>query len=119
MVFQITRSLLIVDEMIDGRVVAADFAGCTLLYLDGAEVHRLGIEGEQSVGEQFAHTEEVLQRLGSLDGSEHTSDGTKDSCLATGRNSACWRWLLEETTVTSRAWKMGEGTSPGSCRCNQ
>ena len=109
MVFQITRSLLIVDEMIDGRVVAADFAGCTLLYLDGAEVHRLGIEGEQSVGEQFAHTEEVLQRLGSLDGSEHTSDGTKDSRLATGRNSACWRWLLEETTVTSRAWKMGEG----------
>ena len=77
MVFQITRSLLIVDEMIDGRVVAADFAGCTLLYLDGAEVHRLGIEGEQSVGEQFAHTEEVLQRLGSLDGSEHTSDGTR------------------------------------------
>lgn len=96
MVFQITRSLLIVDEMIDGRVVAADFAGCTLLYLDGAEVHRLGIEGEQSVGEQFAHTEEVLQRLGSLDGSEHTSDGTKDSCLARGRNSACWRWFLEK-----------------------
>ena len=57
----------------------------------------------------FAHTEEVLQSLGSLDGSEHTSDGTQDSCLATGRNSACWRWLLEETTVTSRAWKMGEG----------
>ena len=85
MVFQITRSLLIVDEMIDGRVVATDFAGCTLLYLDGAEVHRLGIKGEQSVGEQFAHTEEVLQRLGSLDGSEHTSDGTKDSCLATGK----------------------------------
>ena len=70
---QITRSLLIVDEMIDGRVGAADFAGC------------------------------------SLDGSEHTSDGTQDSSLATGRNSACWRWLLEETTITSRAWKMGEG----------
>ena len=107
--FQITRSLLIVDEMIDGRAVAADFAGCTLLYLDGAEVHRLGIEREQSVVAQFAHTEEVLQRLCSLDGSEHTGDGTKDSCLATGRNSACWSWFLEETTVTSRAWKMGEG----------
>nr|DAI70666.1 MAG TPA: hypothetical protein [Caudoviricetes sp.] len=95
--------------MIDGRVVAADFAGCTLLYLDGAEVHRLGIEGEQSVGEQFAHTEDVLQSLGSLDGSEHTGDGTQDSCLATGRNSACWRWLLEETAVTSRAWQVGKG----------
>jgi len=91
------------------RVVAADFAGYTLLHLDGTEVHRLGIEGEQSVGEQFAHTEEVLQRLGSLDGSEHTSDGTKDSCLATGRNSACWRWLLEEATVTCCAWQVGKG----------
>ena len=111
MVFQVTRSLLIVDEMIDGRVVAADFAGCTLLYLDGAEVHRLGIEGQQTVGEQFAYTEEVLQRLGSLDGSQHTGNGTQDSCLATGRNSACWRWFLEEAAVTSRAWKMGEGLS--------
>ena len=100
--------LLIVDEMIDGRVVAADFAGCTLLYLDGAEVHRLGIEGEQSVGEQFAHTEEVLQSLGSLDGSEHASDGTQDSSLATGRNSACWRWLLEEATVAGGAWQVGK-----------
>ena len=109
MVFQITRSLLIVDEMIDGRVVAADFAGCTLLYLDGAEVHRLGIEGEQSVGEQFAHTEEVLQCLGCLDGSEHTGDGSQNACLARGRNSACWRWFLEEATVTSRAWQVGKG----------
>ena len=109
MVLQIAGSLFVIDEMIDGRVVATDFAGCTLLNLDGAEVHRLGVEGEQSVCKQIAYTEEVLQRLGSLDGSEYTSDGTKDSCLATGRNSACWRWLLEETTVTSRAWKMGEG----------
>ena len=109
MVLQIAGSLFVIDEMIDGRVVAADFAGCTLLYLDGAEVHRLGVEGEQSVCKQIAHTEEVLQRLGSLDGSEHTSDGTKDSCLATGRNSACWRWLLEEATVTCCAWEMGKG----------
>ena len=109
MVLQIAGSLLIVDEMINGRVVAADFAGCTLLYLDGAEVHRLGIEGEQSVGEQFAHTEEVLQCLGCLDGSEHTGDGSKDSCLARGRNSACWRWFLEEATVTCRAWQVGKG----------
>ena len=57
-------------------LVAADFAGCTLLHLDGAEVHCLGIEGEQSVGEQFAYTEDVLQCLGSLNGSEHTGDGS-------------------------------------------
>lgn len=57
MVLQIAGCLLVIDEMVDGRVVAADFAGCTLLHLDGAEVHRLGIEGEQSVGEQIAYTE--------------------------------------------------------------
>ena len=109
MVLQIAGCLLIIDEMIDGRVVATDFAGCTLLHLDGAEVHRLGIEGKQTVGEQFAYTEEILQCLGSLDGSEHSGDGTQDACLATGRNSACWRWFLEEATVTCRAWEMGKG----------
>ena len=109
MVLQIAGSLLVIDEMIDGRVVATDFAGCTLLYLDGAEVHRLGVEGEQSVCKQIAYTEEVLQRLGCLDGSEHSGDGTQNACLATGRNSAYWRWLLEEATVTCRAWQMGEG----------
>ncbi len=59
----------------------------------------------RSVGEQFAYTEEVLQSLGCLNGSEHTGDGTQDACLATGRNSACWRWFLEEAAVTCRAWK--------------
>ena len=111
MVLQIAGCLLVIDEMIDSRVVAADFAGCTLLHLDGAEVHRLGIEGKQTVGKQFAYTEEVLQSLCCLNGSEHTGNGTQYASLATGRNSACWRWLLEETTVTSRAWKMGEGLS--------
>lgn len=109
MVLQIAGCLLIIDEMIDGRVVAADFAGCTLLHLDGAEVHRLGIEGKQTVGEQFTHTEEVLQCLGCLDGSEHSGDGTQDACLTTGRNGACWRWFLEEAAVTCRAWEMGKG----------
>ncbi len=107
MVLQIAGCLLVIDEMVDGRVVAADFAGCTLLHLDGAEVHRLGIEGEQSVGEQFAYTEEVLQSLCCLNGSEHTGDGSQNSCLTTGRNSACWRWLLEEAAVTCRAWQDG------------
>ena len=109
MVLQIAGSLFVIDEMIDGRVVATDFAGCTLLYLDGAEVHRLGVEGEQSVGKQIAYTEEVLQSLCCLDGSEHSGDGTQNACLATGRNSACWRWLLEEATVTCCAWEMGKG----------
>ena len=90
-------------------MVAADFAGCTLLHLDGTEVHRLGIEGEQSVGEQVAYTEEVLQCFGSLDGSEHTGDGSQNACLARGRNSACWRWFLEEATVTCRTWQVGKG----------
>ena len=111
MMLQITRSLLVVDEMVDGRVVAADFAGCTFLHLDGTEVHRLGIKGEQSVGEQFAYTEEVLQCFGCLNGSEHSGDGTQNACLATCRNSACWRWLLEEATVTCCAWEMGKGLS--------
>ena len=108
MLFQIAGCLLVIDEMIDGRVVAADFAGCTLLHLDGAEVHRFGIEGKQTVGEQFAHTEEILQSFGCLDGSQHTGDGSQNACLTRGRNSACWRWLLEETAVTCRTWQVSK-----------
>ena len=109
MVFQITRSLLIVDEMVDGRVVATYLAAAALLHLDGAEVHRLGIEGEQSVGQELAHAEEVFQRLGSLDSAQHTCDGSQYACLATGRYGSCWRWLLEEATVAGGAWQVGKG----------
>ena len=108
---QIAGCLLVIDEMVDSRVVAADFAGCTLLYLDGSEVHRLGIEGKQSVGKQFAYTEEVLQSLCCLDGSQHTGDGSQNASLTTGRNCACWRWFLEEATVTCRTWQVCKGLS--------
>ena len=105
---QVAGSLLVVDEMIDGRVVAANLAGCTLLHLDGAEVHRLGIEGKQTVGEEFAYACDVFQSLGCLDGSEHTGDGSQHTCLATGRYGSCWRWLLEEATIAGGAWQMSE-----------
>jgi hypothetical protein len=35
-------------------VLAADGAGWSLLDFDGAELHGLGVERQQAVGEQFA-----------------------------------------------------------------
>ena len=47
-----------------------------MLYIDGAELHSLSIEGEKAVGQQLAYTCEVFQSLGCLNSSEHTGNGT-------------------------------------------
>ena len=52
-----------------------------MLHRDRSELHGLGIEGEQTVRQQFADTRKVLQRLSSLDGTQHTSDGTQYTSL--------------------------------------
>ena len=73
--FEVARGLLVVYQMVDGGMAAAD--GARVAMTDGhrAELHGLGIEGEQTVRQQLADAREILQRLGGLDGAQHTSDG--------------------------------------------
>ena len=79
-----------------------------MAYRHRAELHGLGIEGEQAVGEQLAHTCEVFQCLGSLDGAQHTGDGTQHTSLRTGGHNSCgWRFL-EHAAVAGRAGQMSE-----------
>ena len=66
----------VIYQMVDGRIRATDGARVAMLHGNGAELHRLGIEGEQTVRQEFAYTCEILQGLSSLDGAQHTSDGT-------------------------------------------
>lgn len=73
---QVARSLLVIDELRDRRVRATDGARVALLDRDGTELHRLGIEGEQPVGQQLAYPQDIFERLGSLDRSQHAGDGT-------------------------------------------
>ena len=106
---QITRRLLVVYQMVDGGIASADGACVAMLHADGTELHGLCVEGEQTVGEQLSHAGEVFQRLGSLDGAQHTGNGSQYTCLRAGRNGSDRWWLLEEAAVAGRAGQMGEG----------
>ena len=76
LVFQVASGLFVIYQMIDGRIGAADGARVTVLHGNRTELHRLGIEGEQTVCQQFADACEILQGLSSLNGAEHTGDGS-------------------------------------------
>ena len=81
MILEVTDCLLVVYEFMDGGVVTTKFTVGVVACLHLAEVHCLGIEGEQLVGEQFAHSSDVLQSLSCLNGAQHTSDGTQHASL--------------------------------------
>ena len=73
---KVARGLFVVDKMVDGGMFAADGARRTLFDVDGTELHSLGIERQQTVGQQFTDTRKILQRLCGLDGTQHTCNGS-------------------------------------------
>ena len=111
MILEIACSLFIIDKMVDGGMLATDGTRRTLLDVDGAELHGLGIERQQTVRQQLADTRKVFQRLGSLNGTQHTSDSPQDTGLRAGRYGSHGRRFLEEATVAGRARQMGKGLS--------
>ena len=105
---KIARCLFIIYQMVDGGMIAADGARRALLHVDGTELHGLGIEGQQAVGQQLTDTRKVFQRLSSLDGTQHTSDGTQYASLRTRWYGTYGRRLFEEATIAGCAWQMGK-----------
>ena len=81
MLLQIARSLFVVDKLGYRRVIATELTMMIWTGADLAEIHRLSVEGKKFVGEEFSYTCDVLQRLGCLNGSEHSCDSTKYSSL--------------------------------------
>lgn len=79
--FEVAGCLLIIYEFMYGGVVATESAVAVMTGLHLAEVHCLGIESEQLVGEQFAYTGDVLQRLSRLYGAKHTRYCPQNSSL--------------------------------------
>ena len=77
-----------------------------MLHRNRAELHGLGIEGEQTVRQQFANTCEILQCLCGLDGAQHTSDGSQYASLRASGNGSYGRRLLKHTTVAGRTRQM-------------
>ena len=106
--FQVAGGLFVINQMVDRGVRAADGARVAMLNRNRAELHRLGIEGKQTVGQQFADTGEILQSLSGLNGAQHTCDSTQYASLRTGGNGSYGRRFLEHTTIAGRAGQMGK-----------
>ena len=60
MILQIACGLFIIYQVVDGGMVTTDGARRTLFHVDGTELHGLGIERQQAVGQQFANTRKIL-----------------------------------------------------------
>ena len=108
LVFEVTSSLLVVNEVVDGRVRPADGAGVAMSDRHGTELHGLGVEGEKTVGQQLSYSGEILECLRRLDGAEHAGDGAEHPSLRAGGHSAWRRRFLEHTAVAGGAGQMGE-----------
>ena len=108
---KVTCGLFVIYQMVDSGMVSADGARRTLLHVNSTELHGLGIEGQQTVGQQLPYPGEIFQCLGCLDGTQHTCDSTQYAGLRTGRNDSYGRRLLEEATVAGRARQMGKRLS--------
>ena len=78
---QVACCLFVVYQVVDSGLAAADGACVAMTDRYGAELHRLGFEGEQTVGEKLAYAGEILQCLGCLDGAKHAGDGSEHSGL--------------------------------------
>ena len=96
---QVAHCLLVINEFGDGGVRAAHGAFVSLMDVDLAKVHGLGIECQELIGKQLAHACEIFEGLGSLDGAEHARYGSEDSGLrARGDETRRWR-RVEDATV--------------------
>ena len=108
MLFEVACRLLVIDEVVDGGIGAADGTCVAMPYVDRAELHGLGIERQQTIGQEFAYASEILQCLGSLNGAQHTSDSPQHTSLRACGYGSCRRRFLEHAAIAGSARQMGE-----------
>ena len=61
MLFEFACRLLVIDEVVDGGIGATDGTCVSMPDVDRAELHGLGIECQQAVGQELAYAGEILQ----------------------------------------------------------
>src|SRR5918994_404076 len=91
--------LLVVDELGDGRVLAADGAVGVLAELHLAEAHVQGVVEQKPSDERLADPEYELDGLGSLDGSDGAGKDAEHPALRAARYEPRRRRLGLEATV--------------------
>ena len=91
--------VLVVNELGDSRVLAAEGALGIAPQLEFAELHVERVEQEQAVEERGAFAEDELQNLGGLDEADHAGQHAQHAALGAARDGAGRRGLRIEAAI--------------------
>ena len=99
--------LVVVDQLLDGRVVAAQRTLWIAAQLDFAELHLERIENQQSADERIALAQRKLDDLRGLDASDDSGQHTQYAALgAAGHHARRWRLGVEAAVArATEAWR--------------
>ena len=95
--------LVVVDELGDRRVGAADGAVGIFAQLQGAEAHAESIDQQQAADQRLADAENQLDGLGRLDDADEAGQNTKHAAFGAGGNKAR-RWRLRVEAAIAGAF---------------
>src|SRR5438552_613917 len=90
---------LVVDQLLDRGVRAADRALRVLPQLQLAELHAKGVEHEEAADQRVAFTEEEFDRLACLDRSYDPREDAEDATLRARGHEPGRRWFRVEAAV--------------------
>jgi hypothetical protein len=93
----------VVDEFLDGRMVAADGALGVAAELELAELHVEGVEEHEASGEGGAFAEGDLQNFGGLDAADDAREDAEDAAFRAAGNHAGWRGFGIEAAIAGSA----------------
>ena len=91
--------LLVVDQLGDGGVVAADRTVRVLAELQLAETHPQRVVDQKAADERLADPHDQLDRLGGLDGAYHAGQDPEHAALGAARHEAGRRRLGVQAAV--------------------
>src|ERR1700675_3768973 len=96
--------LLVVNQLMDGRLVPAHRAGRIALEIQGRDLIRQGVEAEKLAGQSLAFAEDELDRLQRLDRpDEPRQDAEHAGLRARGRHLRWGRLGVEAAVARSLA----------------
>ena len=99
--------LVVVDQLGDGRMRAADRAVGILAQLQRAEVHAQRVDQQQAADQRLADAEDQLDDLGRLDDADEAGQNAEHATLRAGGNEPGRRRLRVEAAI-ARAFLGGE-----------
>src|SRR5260370_3085586 len=90
---------LVVDQLVNGRVVAAQPTRRVARDLHLAELHAQAVEHHQSIHQRIAQVENQLDRLDRLNRADDAAHRAEYASLGTARDCTRRRWRREQAAV--------------------